>query len=89
MTARQGFEAGDLPAALLTALGRAAAQYGATLRFVTDGGSKAALSAVVDAAEGLLRLDAAGPRKWSAGPQRREAVGRTVCRRPPIRPSPT
>ena len=70
-THRGGFEAGDLPAALLTALGRAAAQYGALLRFVTDGGSKAALSAVVDAAEGLLRLDAARSQevaRWAAAP---------------------
>jgi nitroreductase len=70
-THRGGFEAGDLPAALLTALSRAVAQYGAVLRFVTDGGPKAALSAVVDAAESLLRLDAARSEelaRWAAAP---------------------
>ena len=70
-THRGGFDAGDLPAALLTALGHAAARHGATLQLITDGGPKAALSAVVDAAESLLRLDAARSQelaRWAAAP---------------------
>ena len=70
-THRGGFEADDLPAALLTALGRGAARHGATLRIITDGGPQAALSAVVDAAEGLLRLDATRSQelaRWASPP---------------------
>jgi nitroreductase len=70
-THRGGFDAGDLPAALLAALAHGAARHGATLQLITDGGPKAALSAVVDAAEGLLRLDAARSEelaRWAAAP---------------------
>ncbi|HEX6854034.1 MAG TPA: hypothetical protein VF204_01935 [Streptosporangiaceae bacterium] len=70
-THRGGFEANDLPAGLLTALGRGAARHGASLRIIADGGRKAALSAVVDAAESLLRLDAARSRElaqWASPP---------------------
>jgi nitroreductase len=70
-THRGGFDAGDLPAALLAALAHGAARHGATLQLITDGGPKAALSAVVDAAESLLRLDAARSEelaRWAAAP---------------------
>ena len=59
------------PPRLLAALGHGAARHGATLQLITDGGPKAALSAVVDAAEGLLRLDAARSQelaRWASPP---------------------
>ena len=70
-THRGGFDASDLPAALLATLAQGPARHGATLQLITDGGPKAALSAVVDAAESLLRLDAARSEelaRWAAAP---------------------
>jgi hypothetical protein len=70
-THRGGFEAGELPAQLLSALAQDVARHGAVLRIVTDDGQRAAVSAVVDAAESLLRLDAARSlelARWAPAP---------------------
>ena len=70
-THRGGFEAGELPGRLLTALGQDTARHGAVLRVMADGGRRAAVSAVVDAAESLLRLDLARAQelaRWASAP---------------------
>jgi hypothetical protein len=70
-THRGGFEAGELPARLLSALAQDVARHGAVLRMVTDDGPRYALSAVVDAAESLLRLDVARSlevARWAPAP---------------------
>jgi hypothetical protein len=66
-THRGGFETGELPAQLLSALAQDAARHGAVLRIVTDDGQRAAVSA----AESLLRLDAARSQelaRWAPAP---------------------
>ena len=70
-THRGGFEAGELPPQLLSALAQDVARHGAVLRIVTDDGQRAAVSAVVDAAESLLRLDTARSlelARWAPAP---------------------
>jgi len=70
-THRGGFEAGELPAQLLSALAQDVARHGAVLRIVTDDGQRTAISAVVDAAESLLRLDTARSlelARWAPAP---------------------
>jgi hypothetical protein len=70
-THRGGFEAGELPSQLLAALSQDTARHGAVLRVMDDGGRRAAVSAVVDAAECLLRLDLARAQeiaRWASAP---------------------
>jgi hypothetical protein len=66
-----GFEDADLPAPVLAALGHDVGRHGAALQVMADGGRRAAVSAVVDAAESLLRLDAARSQelaRWAPAP---------------------
>jgi nitroreductase len=78
-THRGGFDSQGLPAAFLTGLGQDAARHGAALRVLPDDGRRAALAAVVDAAESLLRLDSVRAQelaRWAPAPgsRRREGV---------------
>ena len=57
-THRGGFDSPALPALLLAELGKNAARHGTALHILADEGRRAALSAMADAAESLLRLDA-------------------------------
>jgi len=77
-THRGGFELGELPAPLLAALAQDAARHGALLRIITDGGQLAAVSAVVNAAESLLRLNVARSQelaRWASAPGSRRTDG--------------
>jgi nitroreductase len=90
-THRGGFDPAPLPAALLAGLRQDAARHGAMLRVVADDGRRAALSAVVEAAENLLRLDGARAQevaRWAPPPgsARRDGVPHTAY---PARPEPT
>ena len=70
-THRGGFEAVELPERLLSGLAQDVARHDAVLRIMADGGRRAAASAVVDAAESLLRLDAARAEelaRWASAP---------------------
>jgi hypothetical protein len=70
-THRGGFEDVELPERLLATLGQDAARHSAVLRIMDDGGRRAAVSAVVDAAESLLRLDVARSQemaRWASAP---------------------
>ena len=70
-THRGGFEDVELPERLLAALGQDAARHSTVLRIMADGGRRAAASAVVDAAENLLRLDLARSQelaRWASAP---------------------
>ena len=77
-THRGGFEDTELPGRLLAALSQDAARHSTVLRIMDDGGQRAAVSAVVDAAENLLRLDV--PRaqelaRWASAPGSSRADG--------------
>jgi nitroreductase len=77
-THRGGFEDAELPERLLAALGQDAARHRAVLRIMADGGRRAAVSAVVDAAESLLRLDLARSQelaRWASAPGSRRPDG--------------
>jgi hypothetical protein len=70
-THRDGFEAVELPERLLSALGQDAARHGVALRVMPDGGRRAAIAAVVNAAESLIRLDLARAQElaqWASAP---------------------
>lgn len=70
-THRGGFEDMELPERLLVALGQDAARHSAVLRIMADGGRRAAVAAVVDAGEALLRLDVTRSQevaRWASAP---------------------
>jgi hypothetical protein len=90
-THRGGFDSPTLPALLLAGLGQDAARHGTALHILADEGRRAALSAMVDAAESLLRLDAARAQelaRWSPSPgsSRQEGVPSSAY---PARPETT
>src|SRR5690348_4727814 len=68
-THRGGFEAGKLPAQLLSALAQDAARHGTVLRIMTDDGQRAAVSAVLDAARSLELA------RWAPAPGSRRSDG--------------
>jgi nitroreductase len=70
-THRGGFDTPSLPATFLAGLGQDAARHGAVLHILADDGRRAALSAIVGAAESLLRLDATRAQelaRWAPAP---------------------
>jgi len=80
---RGGFDAEPLPDGLLAALRDEASREGATLRVMGEEGQRLALSAVVEAADWALRLDAARVKegaKWAPPPgsPRRDGVPATA-----------
>jgi nitroreductase len=90
-THRGGFDSPTLPALLLAGLGQDAARHGTALHFLADEGRRAALAAMVDAAESLLRLDATRAQelaRWSPSPgsSRQEGVPSSAY---PARPEKT
>jgi len=90
-THRGGFDPEPLPSGLLSALRDEAAREKATLRIMGDEGQRAALAAVVEAADYALRLDSARVHeesKWAPPPgsQRRDGVPATAY---PARPERT
>jgi hypothetical protein len=90
-THRGGFDLEPLPAGLMSALRDEVARERATLRIMGDDGQRAALAAVVEAADYALRLDSARVReeaRWSPPPgsQRRDGVPVTAY---PARPERT
>jgi hypothetical protein len=90
-THRGGFDSPSLPALLLAGLGQDAARHGTALHILGDEGRRAALSAMVDAAESLLRLDATRAQelaRWSPSPgsSRQEGVPSSAY---PARPETT
>jgi nitroreductase len=77
-THRGGFDPEPLPDGLLTALRHEAAREQATLRIMGDEGERGALSAVVEAADYALRLDAARvaeESRWAPPPGSRRSDG--------------
>ena len=92
-THRGGFDPGPLPAALLAGLRQDAAWHGAMLQVVAEDGRRAALAAIVDAAENVLRLDHARAQelaRWSTPPgsARRDGVPDTAYPALPERTDP-
>ncbi len=92
-THRGGFDPGPLPAALLAKLRQDAARHGAMLHVLAGDGSRAALAAIVDAAENVLRLDdtrAQELARWSprSGSARRDGVPDTAYPALPERTDP-
>jgi Nitroreductase family len=92
-THRGGFDPGPLPAALLAGLRQDAARHGAMLRVVAEDGRRAALAAIVDAAENVLRLDGTRAQelaRWSPPPgsARRDGVPDTAYPTLPERTDP-
>ena len=92
-THRGGFDPGPLPAALLAKLRQDAARHGAMLHVLAGDGSRAALAAIVDAAENVLRLDdtrAQELARWSPRPgsARRDGVPDTAYPALPERTDP-
>jgi len=92
-THRGGFDPAPLPAVLLAGLRQDAARHGAVLQVVTDDGRRAALAAIVDAAENVLRLDHARAQelaRWSPPPgsARRDGVPDTAYPAVPERTDP-
>jgi hypothetical protein len=78
-THRGGFETMPVPVSLLTQLRSLAEREGASLRIVADEGGRAALAAITETAEQVLRLDAARARElaqWAFPPDgsRRDGV---------------
>jgi len=93
-THRGGFDAEPLPSGLLSALRDEAAREKATLRIMGDEGQRAALAAVVEAADYALRLDSARVHeesKWAPPPgsQRRDGVPATAYPARPERTEPS
>lgn len=92
-THRGGFDPSPLPAALLAGLGQDAARHGAMLQVVAGDGLRAALAAIVDAAENVLRLDGTRAHElaqWSPPPgsARRDGVPDTAYPALPERTDP-
>ena len=92
-THRGGFDPAPLPAALLAKLRQDAARHGAMLQVLAEDGSRAALAAIVDAAENVLRLDRARAQelaRWSTPPgsARRDGVPDTAYPALPERTDP-
>lgn len=70
-THRGGFEPAPVPEALVAKLGSGAEREGASLRVVDDEGRRAAVAALVETAERVLRLDSARVRelaRWTFPP---------------------
>jgi hypothetical protein len=93
-THRGGFDAEPLPAGLLPALSGEATREKATLRILGDDGERAALAAVVEAADYALRLDGARVQeesKWAPPPgsRRRDGVPATAYPARPERTQPS
>ena len=93
-THRGGFDAEPLPAGLLPALSGEATREKATLRIMGDDGERAALAAVVEAADYALRLDGARVQeesKWAPPPgsRRRDGVPATAYPARPERTQPS
>jgi hypothetical protein len=93
-THRGGFDAELPPAGLVSALRDEAAREKAVLRIMGDDGERAALSAVVEAADYALRLDSARVQeesKWAPPPgsQRRDGVPATAYPARPQRTEPS
>jgi hypothetical protein len=93
-THRGGFDADPLPAGLMSALRDEVAREQAMLRIMGDEGERAALAAVVDAADHALRLDSARVHeesRWSPPPgsQRRDGVPPTAYPARPERTEPS
>jgi nitroreductase len=90
-THRGGFDPASLPAGIVAGLRQDAARHGAMLRLMADDGRRAALAAVVEAAENVLRLDGARAQeaaRWATSPAspRRDGVPHTAY---PARPERT
>jgi hypothetical protein len=93
-THRGGFDAEPPPAGLVSALRDEAAREKAILRIMGDDGERAALSAVVEAADYALRLDSARVQeesRWAPPPgsQRRDGVPATAYPARPQRTEPS
>ena len=93
-THRGGFDPEPLPSALLSALRDEAAREKATLRVMADESQRGALSAVVEAGDYALRLDAARAReqaRWAPPPgsPRRDGVPATAYPARPDRTEPS
>jgi nitroreductase len=90
-THRGGFDPEPLPPALIAALCAEAAKEKAELRIMAEGGQQAAMAAVVEAGDYVLRLDGARAReqaRWAPPPgsRRRDGVPPTAY---PARPERT
>ena len=92
-THRGGFEPSALPIALIAALRQDASSEGAILQVAADDWRRAALGATVEAAEHVLRLDAARAQeqaRWAPPPgsPRRDGVPPTAYPARPVRTDP-
>jgi nitroreductase len=81
-THRGGFDPAPLPYGMIAGLRQDAARHDATLRLMADDGRRAALAAVVETAEAILRLDGARAQelaRWAPAPAsaRRDGVPHT------------
>lgn len=93
-THRGGFDPEPVPPSLLTVLHDEAAKEKAVLKIMADDGQRAALAAVVEAADYALRLDSARVQeeaKWSPPPgsKRRDGVPATAYPARPERTEPS